>query len=103
MDTELVLTAGAEALPGVEVETKVEEAFASGWGVIVWNDPINLMSYVVHVFQVVLKMNRQQAHKHMLEVHEKGKSLVAMETREHAEHLVHRLQRYGLTATMEPV
>lgn len=93
----------AEVNPDGETQTLVEEHLDSGWGVIVWNDPVNLMDYVVHVFQIVLKMNLSQARKHMLEVHEKGKSLVAMEPREHAEHLVHRLQRYGLKATMEPV
>jgi ATP-dependent Clp protease adaptor protein ClpS len=91
-----------EVLPDVDVQTKLKDAFEKVWAVIVWNDPVNLMSYVVHVFQTVLKMDRQQATKHMLEVHEKGKSLVAMETRERAEFLVHRLQHYGLQATMEP-
>lgn len=95
--------AGTEAVPVVEVESKVQDAFEKSWGVIVWNDPVNLMSYVVHVFKTVLKMNSQLAHKHMMEVHEQGKSLVSVETRERAEFLVHRLQHYGLKATMEPL
>ncbi len=94
---------GTETSPDLDVEEKVKEAFDRGWGVVVWNDPVNLMHYVVHVFQTVLKMELQQATKHMLEVHKQGKSLVAKETREQAEFLVHRLQNYGLKTTMEPV
>lgn len=81
--------------------THVHEAFEKGWGVIVWNDPINTMSYVTFVFQKVLKMPRLDAEKHMMEVHTKGKSLVATETREHAELIVHQLQSFGLQATLE--
>lgn len=94
---------GTEAVPHIEVESKVQDAFEKHWGVIVWDNPVTLMNYVVHVFQTVLKMSHQQARKHMLEVHEKGKSLVAVETREKAEFLVQRIQRYGLSATMEPL
>ncbi|MDD4932450.1 MAG: ATP-dependent Clp protease adapter ClpS [Methylacidiphilaceae bacterium] len=83
------------------VDEKVRDAFERHWGVIVWNDPVNLMSYVVYVFQRVLKMSKQEATRHMLEVHNKGKSRVAQETRERAEFLVHQLQRFGLQATME--
>lgn len=99
--SQLLPVAGAEATPDVEVQSETE--LDHGWGVIVWNDPVNLMSYVVHVFKIVLKMDAQQARKHMLEVHEKGKSLVAVENKERAEFLAHRLQSYGLKATMEPV
>ena len=93
--------ASPEVAPQVDVKEKVEEAFDRGWGVIVWNDPVNLMDYVVFVFKTVLKMNQQTATKHMLEVHNDGKSLVARETKEKAEFLVHRLQGFGLNATME--
>ncbi|PTX99676.1 ATP-dependent Clp protease adapter ClpS [Verrucomicrobia bacterium LW23] len=84
-----------------EVEEKIKEAFGKGWAIIVWNDPTNLMSYVAHVFQIVLKMSKEDANRHMLEVHNRGKSVVGIETREQAEFLVHRLQSYGLHATME--
>ncbi|VVM06553.1 ATP-dependent Clp protease adapter protein ClpS [Methylacidimicrobium tartarophylax] len=83
------------------VDEKVRDAFERHWAVIVWNDPVNLMSYVVYVFQRVLKMSKQEATRHMMEVHQKGKSRVAQETRERAEFLVHQLQRFGLQATME--
>jgi len=71
------------------------------WLTIVWNDPINLMDYVVYVFKAVLKMNEQDASRHMWEVHQKGKSVVGRETREKSELIVHRLRSFGLNATME--
>jgi len=87
--------------PDIDVEEKLKEAFARGWSVIVWNDPVNLMEYVVYVFKTVLKMNEADASRHMMEVHQKGKSFVARETKEKAEMLVHRLRGFGLNATME--
>lgn len=80
---------------------KIEDAFDKGWNVIVWNDPVNLMSYVVHVFMRVLGFNKDKATKHMLEVHEKGKSLVATETRERAEFYHQQIQAHGLQVTLE--
>jgi len=93
--------AGESTETEVRVESKVEEAFARAWNVLVWNDPINTMSYVTFVFQKVLKMDRATAERHMLEVHQKGKSIVAGENREKAEFFVHQLQSFGLQATME--
>jgi ATP-dependent Clp protease adaptor protein ClpS len=92
-----------ETTPDIDVEQKLKDAFARGWSVIVWNDPINLMDYVVYVFKTVLKMNEQDASRHMWEVHQKGKSIVARETREKSELLVHRLRAFGLNATLEKV
>ena len=88
-------------LPDIDVEEKLKSAFARGWSVIVWNDPVNLMDYVVYVFKTVLKMNEKDASKHMWEVHQRGKSQVARETRENSEMIVHRLRGFGLNATME--
>ncbi len=92
-----------ETLPNVIESTKekVEEAFAKDWNVIVWNDPINLMTYVVFVFMKVLGFNKQQATKHMLQVHQHGKSIVATETREKAEFYHQQIQAHGLTVTIE--
>jgi ATP-dependent Clp protease adaptor protein ClpS len=92
---------GTETSPDIDVEEKLKDAFARGWSVIVWNDPINLMDYVVYVFKAVLKMNEQDASRHMWEVHQQGKSQVARETREKSELIVHRLRGFGLNATME--
>ena len=90
-----------ETSPDIGVEEKLKDAFARGWSVIVWNDPINLMDYVVYVFKSVLKMNEADASRHMWEVHQQGKSVVARETREKSELLVHRLRGFGLNATLE--
>jgi ATP-dependent Clp protease adaptor protein ClpS len=92
---------GTQTSPDIDVEEKLKEAFARGWAVIVWNDPVNLMDYVVFVFKSVLKMNEKDASRHMWEVHQNGKSVVAQETREKSELIVHRLRGFGLNATME--
>jgi len=90
-----------ETLPVDKPEEKVKEAFARNWNVIVWNDPINLMSYVVFVFMRVLGFNKEKASKHMREVHEQGRSLVATETRERAELYHQQIQAHGLMVTIE--
>jgi ATP-dependent Clp protease adaptor protein ClpS len=71
------------------------------WKVIVWNDPINLMSYVAFVFQKLFGYSREKAHALMLDVHLKGKAVVSHGTREKAELDVFRLHEHGLWATME--
>ena len=90
-------------LPGIgeEEQTDSKSALEPGWLVICWNDPVNLMNYVTHVFQVVFGWNRQKAEFHMLQVHKQGKSLLTRTTMEKAEHYVHQLQKYTLHATME--
>jgi len=70
--------------------------------VVCWNDPVNLMVYVTHVFMKVFGWNREKAQKHMMEVHEKGKSVLVREGAEMAEYYVHQLHKYKLQATMEP-
>jgi ATP-dependent Clp protease adaptor protein ClpS len=92
-----------ETLPATEEGTseKIKEAFEKSWNVIVWNDPINLMSYVVFVFMKVLAFSKEKATKHMLEVHHQGKSVVAAETREKAELYQQQLQLFGLQVTIE--
>lgn len=87
--------------PTRETKEKVEEAFEKGWKVIVWNDPVNLMSWVVFVFMKVLGFAKEKATKHMLEVHRTGKSVVALETREKAEFYHQQLQSHGLIVTIE--
>ena len=87
----------------VEVEQPVEHdepEYDRPWVVIVWNDPINLMSYVTFVFQKLFGYNRQKATKLMLQVHDEGKAAVSSGTREKAEYDVARLHAHGLWATM---
>lgn len=71
------------------------------WNVIVWDDPVNLMSYVVYVFQRLFGFSEQVATEKMLEVHNDGKSLVVSVEREKGEFYVTRLHGYGLQATLE--
>ena len=71
------------------------------WNVIVWDDPVNLMSYVVFVLRRVFGFAEPKARKLMLEVHHLGKAIVACEPRERAEMYVQQLHGYGLHATME--
>jgi ATP-dependent Clp protease adaptor protein ClpS len=72
-----------------------------GYLVVCWDDPINLMDFVTHVFQVVFNWSKAKEEKHMLEVHHHGKSVLVRESLERAEHYVHQLQGYGLHATLE--
>ncbi len=81
--------------------TDANDTLEPGYLVIVWNDPVNLMAYVTHVFMKVFGWSKTRAEKHMLEVHERGKSVVARESFERAEFYVHQLQRYSLQATLE--
>jgi ATP-dependent Clp protease adaptor protein ClpS len=71
------------------------------WIVIVWNDPINLMSYVTFVFQKLFGYSKEKATKLMMDVHTKGKAVVSSGPREKAEFDVFRLHAHGLWATMQ--
>lgn len=71
-----------------------------GWNVVVWNDPITLMSYVVLVFRRLFGYDHQTATKLMLQVHHEGKAIVATQPREQAEVSVSRLHAFGLQATL---
>jgi ATP-dependent Clp protease adaptor protein ClpS len=71
------------------------------WITIVWNDPINLMSYVTHVFMAVFGYPKPKAEKLMLDVHRRGRAVVSTGTRERMELDVHTLHGYGLWATLQ--
>jgi ATP-dependent Clp protease adaptor protein ClpS len=96
-------SATPDILPGtVQVEdTSTRTSLDPGYLVICWNDPVNYMVYVTHVFQKVFGWNRQKAEFHMMQVHEQGRSVLIRETLEKAEHYVHQLQSYALHATLE--
>ena len=82
-------------------ETKSKTDLEHGHLVICWDDPVNLMDYVTHVFQIVFGWKKSKAEYHMLQVHNQGKSVLARESFEKAEHYVHQLQKYSLHATLE--
>lgn len=92
-----------EVLPGSNpaIEDKPKSDLEPGYLVICWNDPINYMDYVTHVFQRVFGWPKPKAEFHMLQVHEQGKSVLTRESLERAEHYVHQLQKHSLHATME--
>ena len=71
------------------------------WITIVWNDPVNLMTYVTHVFMTVFGYPKAKAEKLMLDVHHKGKAVVSTGTRERMELDVNTLHGYGLWATLQ--
>jgi ATP-dependent Clp protease adaptor protein ClpS len=88
--------------PVIKKKTRSSDDLAPTYYVICWNDPVNLMVYVTHVFMKIFGWNRQRAERHMREVHENGKSVLTREGAEKAEFYVHQLHHYKLHATMEP-
>jgi ATP-dependent Clp protease adaptor protein ClpS len=85
-----------------EAQTLPEQQLEGLWHVVVLNDPVNLMSYVVMVFRKVLGFDEVTARKHMMEVHEQGRSVVWSGLREKAEAYAHTLQQWHLTVVLEP-
>jgi ATP-dependent Clp protease adaptor protein ClpS len=96
MSTPLIAPAEIE-----EITERDKPADDRPWQVIVWNDPINLMSYVTFVLQKLFGYSREKATKLMMDVHTKGKAVVSSGDRERAELDVFRLHEHGLWATME--
>jgi ATP-dependent Clp protease adaptor protein ClpS len=93
------LTPHREAAPQQEVQTVADPD--RPWITIVWNDPINLMSYVTHVFMTVFGYPKSKAEKLMLDVHRRGKAVVSSGPRERMELDVATLHSYGLWATLQ--
>ena len=89
--------------PVMDPETEIVESveYARPWKVLVWDDPINLMSYVAFVFRKLFGYSSEKAHRLMMEVHIDGKAVVSSGTREKSEFDVLRLHEHGLWATME--
>lgn len=81
--------------------TAVQTQLADVWRVVVLNDPVNLMSYVVMVFKKVFGFDETKARRHMLEVHEKGRSIMWTGVREQAEAYVFTLHQWQLHAVIE--
>ena len=71
------------------------------WVTVVWDDPVNLMSYVTYVFQEYFSYPRERAEELMLQVHHRGKAVVSSGNREEMERDVLAMQSYNLWATME--
>ena len=88
---------------GVAVWERPVESALTGWVTIVWDDPVNLMSYVTHVFTTYFGYPESKATDLMLQVHNSGKAVVSTGAREQMETDVDAMHGYGLWATLEPV
>lgn len=91
----------------VKTKTKIEEEIQAifnsdkPWITIVWDDPVNLMTYVTYVFMELFGYSKERATELMLKVHNDGKAIVSTGSREEMEHDVARLHEFGLWATLQ--
>jgi ATP-dependent Clp protease adaptor protein ClpS len=91
----------------VKTKTKIEEEIQAifnsdkPWVTIVWDDPVNLMTYVTYVFMELFGYSKERATELMLKVHNDGKAVVSTGSREEMEHDVARLHEFGLWATLQ--
>lgn len=88
------------AMPVEETGTDLRAASSGPWQTVVWDDPVNLMSYVVHVFREYFGYSREKAHRLMLAVHHDGHAVVAEGSREQMELHAQAMHDYGLSATV---
>lgn len=89
------------SLPVEEVDVAWQLAPDLPWVTIVWDDPINLMTYVTYVFMQVFGYSKERATELMLQVHHEGKAVVSSGTREEMERDVEKLHAFGLWATLQ--
>lgn len=87
--------------PAEVTRPETVEQVDSPWITIVWNDPVNLMSYVTYVFMEYFRYPREKAERLMMDVHEKGRAVVSTGSREEMERHVTAMHGYGLWATMQ--
>lgn len=85
----------------IEAEIKAIFSDNSPWVTLVWDDPVNLQSYVTYVFMELFGYSKTKATELMLQVHNEGKAIVSTGSREEMEHDVARLHEYGLWATIQ--
>ena len=97
--TPVAVSASTIVKPESDTDTDVQSD--NPWVVLVWNDPINLMSYVTYVLQKLFGYSLEKATELMLDVHHKGRAVVSAGAREKAEMDVFRLHEHGLWATMQ--
>jgi len=83
-----------------DTETRVRAELEHPWVTLVWNDPVNLMTYVSYVFRSYFGFDRAEAERRMLLVHNKGRAVVAAGSREEMERHVEALHDFGLWATL---
>jgi len=93
--------AAPQTVPVETPDTEEVPAADRPWVTIVWNDPVNLMSYVTWVFQKLFGYPKDKAERLMLDVHRKGRAIVSSGVRERMESDASRLHAYGLWATVD--
>lgn len=96
-----VSTAAGGTDTEVDIDLAVSQQLADSWVTIVWNDPVNLMTYVSYVFESYFGFSTEEAHRLMTQVHEEGKAVVSSGGRERVERDVQAMHGYGLWATMQ--
>ena len=84
-----------------EAEVGVHQLLDRPWVTVVWDDPVNLMTYVTYVFIKLFGFSKERAHELMLQVHNEGRAVVSSGTREEMERDVQRLHEHGLWATLQ--
>ena len=89
------------AVPDLDEVTDLSAAPLEPWQVVVWNDPVNLMSYVAYVFRNYFGYTDEKSHELMLAVHEEGRAIVSSGSREQQERHVQAMHEYGLWATLD--
>ena len=87
--------------PAEVVEARDEVRLADAWVTIVWNDPVNLMSYVTYVFRSYFGYSREKSERLMRQVHEEGRAVASTGSRERMEVDVEAMHGRGLWATMQ--
>ena len=85
----------------IESELDISLRIDKPWITIVWDDPVNLMSYVTFVFIKLFRFSPERAHALMMQVHNEGRAAVSAGSREEMERDVQRLHEYGLWATLQ--
>ncbi len=100
--TQVVSSIRVNSLPSADADLVTEVVVAPDvpWVTIVWNDPVNLMSYVAHVFRSYFGFAKEEAERLMLQVHENGRAVVATGPREEMERHTEAMHEYGLWATV---
>lgn len=84
-----------------ESDLDISQLIDKPWVTIVWDDPVNLMSYVTYVFIKIFGFTQERAHELMMQVHVEGRAVVASGTREEMERNVQLLHEHGLWATLQ--
>jgi ATP-dependent Clp protease adaptor protein ClpS len=95
----------AQTLDQTDLDRRLDERLELGseWITLVWNDPVNLMSYVSYVFRSYFGFSASEAQKRMMQVHTEGRAVVATGTREEMERHVEAMHDFGLWATLQKV